>query len=144
MATFLDDVISNIAASRIDVMNALSGLESWVHSAGSYIGSQNWADAEICLHNASDEFWEMKMALTNLTASIVVQTRKGFILIQSNWPDAAAEVTMSSLLTAMLSADPYQIMYFVGLVDAYRQSIWNRPFNKEFYAALARGFMQWE
>ncbi|GAH29755.1 unnamed protein product, partial [marine sediment metagenome] len=33
--------------------------------------------------------------------------------------------------------------YFVGLVDAYRQSIWNRPFNKDFFAALARGFMEW-
>ncbi|GAH92394.1 unnamed protein product, partial [marine sediment metagenome] len=26
--------------------------------------------------------------------------------------------------------NPDQTEYFVGLVDAYRQSIWNRPFNK--------------
>lgn len=52
--------------------------------------------------------------------------------------------TMDSLITAMLSASPDQIMYFVGLVDAYRQSIWTKPFNHEFYAALARGFMEWE
>jgi len=55
----------------------------------------------------------------------------------------AYELTMASLLTTMLSADPSEVLYFVGLVDAYRQSVWNRPFNQEFYAALARGFMEW-
>ena len=50
---------------------------------------------------------------------------------------------MSSLINAMLLANPVEVEYFVGLVDAYRQSIWNRPFNKEFYAGLARGFEQW-
>lgn len=54
------------------------------------------------------------------------------------------DLTMDDLINAMLLADPYQVEYFVGLVDAYRQSIWNRPFNQEFFAALARGFEQWE
>ncbi|GAH51263.1 unnamed protein product, partial [marine sediment metagenome] len=55
----------------------------------------------------------------------------------------ADDFNMDALLSVMLSADPEQVEYFVGLVDAYRQSIWNRPFNKDFYAALARGFMLW-
>jgi len=50
---------------------------------------------------------------------------------------------MDAILSVMLSATPEQVEYFVGLVDAYRQSIWNRPFNQDFYAALARGFMIW-
>ena len=54
------------------------------------------------------------------------------------------EVNMASIINAMLTADPEQVKYFVGLVDAYRQSLWNKPFNSEFYAALARGFEQWE
>lgn len=53
------------------------------------------------------------------------------------------ELTMDALIITMLSANPEQVDYFVGLVDAYRQSIWNKPFNKSFYAALARGFMEW-
>ncbi|GAH58391.1 unnamed protein product [marine sediment metagenome] len=52
-------------------------------------------------------------------------------------------IDMDAILSIMLSANPEQVEYFVGLVDAYRQSIWNRPFNKDFYAALARGFMIW-
>ena len=54
--------------------------------------------------------------------------------------DDVDELTMSSLLNVMLSADADDITYFIGIVDAYRQSIWNKPFNEEFYAALARGF----
>lgn len=53
------------------------------------------------------------------------------------------EVNMAAIIVAMLSANPDQVEYFVGLVDAYRQSIWNRPFDKEFFATLARGFMIW-
>lgn len=61
----------------------------------------------------------------------------------NNHAIAAAEVDMSAIILAMLSANPEQVEYFVGLVDAYRQSIWNRPFDKEFFATLARGFMLW-
>ena len=55
----------------------------------------------------------------------------------------APELTMGDILSTMLSAAPDEVEYFVGLVDAYRQSIWNKPFNQEFFAALARGFEQW-
>ena len=53
----------------------------------------------------------------------------------------AYDLTMADILNTMLSADSYEVMYFMGLTDAYRQSVWNREFNQEFFAALARGFM---
>lgn len=52
-----------------------------------------------------------------------------------------ATVTMADILNAMLTANADEVMYFVGLVDAYRQSVWNRDFNQEFFGALAQGFM---
>jgi len=52
-------------------------------------------------------------------------------------------VNMDTILSAMVTATPDQVMYFVGLEDAYRQSIWTQPFNVEYFAALARGFAQW-
>ena len=55
-----------------------------------------------------------------------------------------AEITMDAILSAMVTATPDELQYFIGLVDAYRQSLWNRPFNREYFAALARGFMEWE
>ena len=53
------------------------------------------------------------------------------------------DLTLDAILTAMITATPDQIMSFVGIVDAFRQSIWDKPFNREYYAALARGFMEW-
>jgi len=53
------------------------------------------------------------------------------------------EVNMAAILTAMLAATPEEIQQFIGIVDAFRVSIWNRPYNEDFYAALARGFTQW-
>lgn len=50
-------------------------------------------------------------------------------------------IDMAAIINAMLEADPLQVRAFVGLMDAYRQSVWNKPFNKEYYAALAKGFM---
>lgn len=59
-------------------------------------------------------------------------------------PPDPVPITMATILSAMVTAEPSQIQDFVGLTDAYRQSLWNKPFNKEFFAALARGFEQWE
>jgi hypothetical protein len=58
--------------------------------------------------------------------------------------DDVPALDMAGIINAMLAATPEEVEYFVGLSDAFRQSIWNRPFNKEFFASLARGFMQWE
>ena len=55
----------------------------------------------------------------------------------------AGEVTMSSILLAMLTADFEQLKKFVGIFDAYRVAIWNAPFDAEYYAAIARGFQKW-
>jgi hypothetical protein len=48
---------------------------------------------------------------------------------------------MDAILNAMLQADNDQLTTFIGIEDAYRSAIWAQPFNAEFYAALARGFM---
>jgi hypothetical protein len=53
------------------------------------------------------------------------------------------EFDMDILLSAMITATPEQLKKFIGLVDAYRQSLWNQEFDSEFFAALARGFEQW-
>lgn len=65
--------------------------------------------------------------------------------IDDNWPAGAPTVDMDAILVAMLAAEPDEVTYFIGLVDAYRAALWEQPFNAEFYAGLARGFMQgWE
>jgi hypothetical protein len=48
---------------------------------------------------------------------------------------------MDAILNAMLDATPSQYTKFIGIVDAYRVALWNAPFNADFYAALAQGFI---
>ncbi len=52
----------------------------------------------------------------------------------------AADVSMDAILSAMITASLDEYTEFIGLVDAYRVGLWNKPFNSEYYAALARGF----
>lgn len=54
---------------------------------------------------------------------------------------SAPAITMAAILSAMVAATPAEVLYFVGLVDAYRQSVWEVEFNQEYFAALAKGFM---
>lgn len=49
-------------------------------------------------------------------------------------------LTMGDVIDVMLSADFDELQFFIGIVDAYRMSLWNKPFNSELFAALARGF----
>lgn len=48
---------------------------------------------------------------------------------------------MDVLLSTMLAAEFEQFQTFIGIEDGYRMALWNKPFNAEYYAALARGFM---
>lgn len=61
--------------------------------------------------------------------------------IDNNWHLAGGDVDMDAILSAMVSADPNHVTYFIGLVDAYRTALWNQPFNADYYAALVQGFM---
>jgi len=62
--------------------------------------------------------------------------------INDNWPGDGDGVTMDEILSAMVAAEPDEVTYFIGLVDAYRSALWDKPFNSDFFASLARGFMQ--
>lgn len=55
-------------------------------------------------------------------------------------PPEPTAVSMSSIIMAMYEATPQELTSFIGLVDAFRQTIWNKPFPKEYFAEIARGF----
>ncbi len=50
------------------------------------------------------------------------------------------DLTMDDMISVMLAATEEEYSYFIGVIDAYRVGLWNKPFESEFYAALARGF----
>ena len=88
-----------------------------------------------------------------------IQTIRNFLVVQSDllydpwdrssfyesiywaYKDAPpAVVTMESILAAMITATDDDFKSFIGIVDAYRVGLWNKPFDSNYYAALARGF----
>lgn len=144
MATFLNAVISNLLTQKVAIGNVLSLLTANLSNAGISLEAGNTTAAGGYLRSASTNVDNFKMELVQLSGSFLQLTRTGFSLVQSNWPSDGAEFDMDILLTAMLSATNPQLEYFIGLVDAYRQALWNKPFNSEFFGALARGFEQWD
>jgi len=102
-------------------------------------------DHYACLVHIFDELDHIRAAIRYLTAYWTpYSTYGGVLAYYLDYCTGGNDLTMSSILLAMLTATQPELMSFVGITDAYRQSIWNQPFNQEYYAALARGFTKWE
>ncbi len=144
MPTFLDDVIADLQTVRSTLSNELQVIGSAVYNAGSNLSSHNYSAAGEYLKTAGNGLSDIRLPLIMLTSSFLWNCRLGFIAIRDNWPSEAGAIDMSAIINAMLLANPDEVTYFIGLTDAFRKSIWNRPYNRDFYAALARGFEQWE
>jgi len=131
------------------------------------LAREDWYDAEEDIEVADDEWWggndhwalfraiQAGLHLVDLTLhsnfwyvyglnGFDSMTEALFKLTDERIEGAGGDVTMRSILDAMFTADGYELMQFVGLVDAYRQSIWNKPFDADLWAAYARGFEGWE
>lgn len=49
---------------------------------------------------------------------------------------------MAGMILAMYEAEPDEINSFIGLTEAFKMYLWNRPFYAENWAEIARGFEQ--
>lgn len=84
----------------------------------------------------------VRQAIFDLMARNSTSTPKYASLWMLNYLKThAGTPVMGDILTAMLLAKYDELQKFIGIEDAYRSAIWGQPFNSEFYAALARGFM---
>jgi len=134
----------------IDTLNsqALGIGESFESLYGQMASLHDWLDAEgnpgsaDVILNMRTPMQALQWAFDDTGGNFRAYLIAALTWINDNWPDGdGAEVTMDAILTAMITADFSQLQKFTGLSDAYRVALWNEPFNAEFYAALARGFM---
>ncbi len=112
-----------------------SSLHDWLDAEG----NPNSADVVLSMRY---NFGKLRDKFSTSVGSYRIRLINTLQWINNNWPTAGAEIDMSAILNAMLAADFGELQYFTGLTDAYRVALWNKPFNAEFYAALARGFSQ--
>jgi len=127
---------------------------AWIHSSFINEAHDPSHDAEVWsdVDNFDDEYqqtnyWWQSNAVNDFIPQWNNACAIWLLIDRCNYLEGLVEaggVGMDDILSAMVTANPDQVRYFVGLVDAYRQSIWNKPFNEEFFAAIARGFEQWE
>jgi len=138
---FIDDGYDQGGSALSDLYSA----RNYLYYAGNHIANEEWASAKSALYSAGDLFGSGFADLLSDTVHNKGLRRHWYdalYWIDDNWPTTpeVPEITMDALLSAMVTATDSQLMSFIGLVDAYRQSLWNKDFNVDLFAALARGF----
>lgn len=135
-----------------DVLAKIKTLAGWAdgHIATSEIAAeQAFTEWEAMDDHAAIYYLHRAVSYTNLAVKLLIgkdDPAAGqyiFHYYLSNCVGGDYELTMDAMINVMLTATPDEVQYFIGLVDAYRQSIWTRPFNEQFFGALAQGFMEW-
>lgn len=147
MAWSYDALIASMHDQHDAAQTHLGSARYWLNRADSHW----WANEDhLCLEDVMTAIYENNQACEHIIqggfygyngATNIIPTALDRNMACDFITEAPpAEFTMDDILTAMISADAAQLMTFIGVVDAYRVSLWNEPFNAEFYAALARGF----
>lgn len=144
MPTELDNLIELAWYRYNAAYSSGTSLHNALDLAGGYIYDNDYQRCGLSLISAADKALNFREYMTTRYASQVYYMLDALQWISDNWPSVPEplEVTMSDIIYAMLRADVDDIEYFVGLVDAFRQVMWNKPFNQEFFAAIARGFLE--
>lgn len=95
-----------------------------------FYGDPDWGFAMLCY------------AMYDLQSSM-----SAFLNIEDGWGDVHpfqefvyqyCVTNMENILKAMLQAEFTELKQFVGIVDAYRATIWDQPFEAQYYADLVR------
>lgn len=113
-----------------------------MYSAGEYLYVNDYERAGTALMTSRATFHSFREKALSQYSSQLYRIIDALQWISDNWPEEADpyDLTMGDIINAMLTADTNHIMYFVGITDAYRQNVWKKEFNQEFFAAMARGF----
>jgi len=144
-STFLDAYVAFISQYN-NWRVLLNDLDGWGTQMMAYAAADEWQNAFAAALGCFNTIETIHITVLDMVESNFRNNHlfECLRLAYLDVPDGEAyELTMDDLINVMLQANPEQVKYFVGLVDAYRQSLWNQPFNEELFAALARGFEQW-
>jgi len=113
-----------------------------LYYAGDAIAAQNWTEAKAQLYNSADDFGSAIGFMLYAVPYYYCKLIPVLQWINDNWPTAAT-VDMASILLAMRGAKFDELQDFTAIEDAFRASLWNAPFNADYYAAFVRTFMKW-
>lgn len=134
--------ITELQSQCAALASVWSNLNAALYAAGTHT---DWDGARLHILDAAglciqayDE-WKTT-ALINMNSQLI----KMFTGVRNNWPAGGTAPTMADILNAMLAAKFTELQTFIGIEQAYMAAMWNTPYNGEYYAALARGWRQWQ
>lgn len=132
--TYLDDIDAGYLQAQNDWWY-LTQIIAWMNTYIDIAPEHNWR------FNVIGAFGRVQSALYSIIYGSTYH--EGDFRVPYFLRNCAGAVDMDGILSAMLGATFNQLQNFIGIEDAYRVALWNAPFNADFYAALARGFMKW-
>ena len=146
MPAELDDLLAWCFYPYKNSYGYFTSLHNGLDLAGGYLYDNDYQRAGNSLIYAADQSLNLRETMTTYYAAWSFRLLDVLYWIADNWPSAQPppEITMANIISAMFSASNEELRDFIGLTDAYRQSLWNKPFNREYWAAIARGFEIWE
>ena len=140
MPAELQSLINAMDTKFASVETAFYGLRIGFNWLGLKIAAEDWNECKTTCYLMRDYCRTLQEDFADDNLSVRSNLIDALEYINDNSAFEVEEFEMEMLLSAMVTATPYELKYFIGLVDAYRQSVWNKPFNQEFFAALARSF----
>ena len=138
------DAFADLCTTSIYVRTLIANAKTNADWALYYVGESDWANA---ITQAASGVWYLADAFENFLDKTDTEVEESHFFETIYWGNADAggdPLTMRAILDEMFTADNEELMQFIALVDAYRQSLWNKPFDVDYWAAVARGFEQWE
>ena len=140
-----DDAFDNYSGKFANLKSKMDDFNFNMNLA--YVGCPDPVDRTHFYHMYS-ALQQLQTFLSNLTTYTWPDWQGSGLFESLYWLDQEAGggdpyvLTMDDILSVMVTASDEEYAKFIGLVDAYRIGLWNKPFNTEFYAALGRGFTQ--
>ena len=138
----LTDYITTWRGCYLYFSAEFNNLANDMTAAAAQCRAESWSGLAVAFDNMCVHTQNIRSYFMGGSPNIYSAMYNAMHWIDVNWPDGA-EVNMDAILNAMLASDFDNLQKFIGIVDAYRVSLWNAPFNADFYAALARGFQIW-
>jgi len=139
LQSLIDDTNTQLKAIGDTYFDGIYDSMSSLHDNLTAEGCPNSADTVLAMRWF---FGKLRDKYSTAVGSYRIRLINTLQWINNNWPADGVGVDMDAILSAMAAAEPSEVTYFIGLVDAYRSALWDKPFNSDFFAALARGFIQ--
>ncbi len=126
-----------------DMYDDFDEFNSYYALSATYKNEGDWARA-ITFANLATR--AIRNALFHLLDGYYRETDQSYFLESMYWSAQGGEtyeLSFTKMLDAMLSAAPAEIDEWMAITEAFKTSVWDKPFLEITYAKLVEQFKEW-